>query len=107
MTFILSFAAGFAGDVWTSADRLSPLSAAKSLINEAPGTPELLHLNVEPDLSWVFDIFSASVLQECVDIDECVDLPDACVSNSVCINTVVSSPLKSSKAELCWPETEF
>ncbi|XP_018534313.1 thrombospondin-3a [Lates calcarifer] len=28
--------------------------------------------------------------QECVDIDECVDLPDACVSNSVCINTVGS-----------------
>lgn len=31
-----------------------------------------------------------SVFQECVDIDECVDLPDSCVSNSVCINTVVS-----------------
>uniref|UniRef100_A0AAQ5YQR3 Thrombospondin 3 n=1 Tax=Amphiprion ocellaris TaxID=80972 RepID=A0AAQ5YQR3_AMPOC len=28
--------------------------------------------------------------QECADIDECVDLPDACVSNSVCINTVGS-----------------
>lgn len=29
--------------------------------------------------------------QECVDVDECLDLPDACVSNSVCVNTVVSS----------------
>ncbi|KAK5614040.1 Thrombospondin-3a [Crenichthys baileyi] len=28
--------------------------------------------------------------QECVDIDECVDLPDACASNSVCINTMGS-----------------
>uniref|UniRef100_A0A8D3DGQ7 Thrombospondin 3 n=1 Tax=Scophthalmus maximus TaxID=52904 RepID=A0A8D3DGQ7_SCOMX len=28
--------------------------------------------------------------QECVDVDECVDLPDACVSNSVCINTMGS-----------------
>ncbi|KAM9852022.1 thrombospondin-3a [Aulostomus maculatus] len=28
--------------------------------------------------------------QECVDIDECIDLPDACVHNSVCINTVGS-----------------
>ncbi|XP_061737810.1 thrombospondin-3a [Nerophis ophidion] len=28
--------------------------------------------------------------QECVDIDECVDLPDACMPNSVCINTVGS-----------------
>uniref|UniRef100_A0A7N8YIE5 Thrombospondin 3a n=1 Tax=Mastacembelus armatus TaxID=205130 RepID=A0A7N8YIE5_9TELE len=28
--------------------------------------------------------------QDCVDIDECVDLPDACVSNSVCVNTVGS-----------------
>lgn len=26
-----------------------------------------------------------------MDIDECVDLPDACVPNSVCVNTVVSS----------------
>lgn len=34
-----------------------------------------------------------SVFQECVDIDECVDLADACVANSVCINTVVSSCL--------------
>ncbi|TMS01431.1 Thrombospondin-3a [Larimichthys crocea] len=34
--------------------------------------------------------------QECVDIDECVDLPDACVSNSVCINTVVSSSPETS-----------
>ncbi|TNN02015.1 hypothetical protein fugu_009502 [Takifugu bimaculatus] len=28
--------------------------------------------------------------QECVDVDECLDLPDACVSNSVCVNTVGS-----------------
>uniref|UniRef100_A0A669BU80 Thrombospondin 3a n=1 Tax=Oreochromis niloticus TaxID=8128 RepID=A0A669BU80_ORENI len=28
--------------------------------------------------------------QDCVDIDECVDLPDACVPNSVCVNTVGS-----------------
>uniref|UniRef100_A0A8D3C1T6 Thrombospondin 3 n=1 Tax=Scophthalmus maximus TaxID=52904 RepID=A0A8D3C1T6_SCOMX len=28
--------------------------------------------------------------EECVDVDECVDLPDACVSNSVCINTMGS-----------------
>ncbi|XP_004078470.2 thrombospondin-3a [Oryzias latipes] len=28
--------------------------------------------------------------QECVDVDECVDLPDACVSNSICINSLGS-----------------
>uniref|UniRef100_A0AAQ4PV95 TSP C-terminal domain-containing protein n=1 Tax=Gasterosteus aculeatus aculeatus TaxID=481459 RepID=A0AAQ4PV95_GASAC len=28
--------------------------------------------------------------QDCVDIDECLDLPDACVMNSVCINTLGS-----------------
>ena len=31
-----------------------------------------------------------AVPQECLDVDECVELPDACVSNSVCVNTVVS-----------------
>uniref|UniRef100_A0AAQ6IM82 Thrombospondin 3 n=1 Tax=Anabas testudineus TaxID=64144 RepID=A0AAQ6IM82_ANATE len=35
--------------------------------------------------------------QDCVDIDECVDLPDACVSNSVCINTVGSYKCGSCK----------
>uniref|UniRef100_A0A8D3DSL2 Thrombospondin 3 n=1 Tax=Scophthalmus maximus TaxID=52904 RepID=A0A8D3DSL2_SCOMX len=29
-------------------------------------------------------------VRDCVDVDECVDLPDACVSNSVCINTMGS-----------------
>lgn len=42
---------------------------------------------------------SVSVFQECVDVDECIDLPDACVSNSVCINTVVSPACLLSKAE--------
>ncbi|KAM9700216.1 thrombospondin-3a, partial [Menidia menidia] len=34
--------------------------------------------------------YAKAYKQECVDIDECVDLPDACVPNSVCINTVGS-----------------
>lgn len=39
--------------------------------------------------SWSICV-SLSVPQDCVDIDECLDLPDACVMNSVCINTLVS-----------------
>lgn len=34
--------------------------------------------------------YAKSHRQECVDVDECMDLPDACVQNSVCINSVGS-----------------
>ncbi|CAK6984090.1 thrombospondin-3a, partial [Scomber scombrus] len=34
--------------------------------------------------------FAKTHKQECGDIDECLELPDACVMNSVCINTVGS-----------------
>uniref|UniRef100_A0A3B3D3A0 Thrombospondin 3a n=1 Tax=Oryzias melastigma TaxID=30732 RepID=A0A3B3D3A0_ORYME len=43
-----------------------------------------------PPLAGTGQDYAKAHKQECVDIDECVDLPDACVLNSVCINSVGS-----------------
>uniref|UniRef100_A0A667XY01 Thrombospondin 3b n=1 Tax=Myripristis murdjan TaxID=586833 RepID=A0A667XY01_9TELE len=40
-----------------------------------------------PELSGVGVDFAKSHHQECHDVDECMELPNACVPNSVCINT--------------------
>ncbi|GLD68725.1 thrombospondin-3a [Lates japonicus] len=70
------------GQVWTRARRHGNTTQADQLSSLSSGLWGRLWLDRTG--------LHGNLKQECVDIDECVDLPGACVSNSVCINTVGS-----------------